>query len=468
MRFSTLKKMLPIGLLLAALLVILQAARGIAGGQDEQIFAPIVHGPGEFSLSLDPFASGLASPVDIANAGDERLFVVEQAGRIRVLEPDGTVLPAPFLDIRARVLSGGERGLLGLAFHPDYQTNGYFYVNYTRDAAAPANDGDTVIARFSVSADPDVADPNSEQILMVIPQPDTNHNGGDLNFGPDGYLYIGLGDGGGGGDPGDFAQDPAELLGKMLRIDVDGGGHSPDCASGPYTVPADNPLVGTAGACDEIWASGLRNPWRFSFDRQTGDMFIGDVGQASWEEIDFQPAASTGGENWGWDCFEGDHSFADPSPRIGCGPAGDYDFPIFEYESNGGPCAVTGGFVYRGGLYPAMVGHYIFADYCSGDFWSLSNPGGSGWVSLYQGDFGSSFTTFGEGADGELYAASGGTIYHVIAESTALTPTPTNTLTATPANTLTATATSTLTATPPPTATVLPVEPAIYLPLIPG
>ncbi|MEW5989147.1 MAG: PQQ-dependent sugar dehydrogenase, partial [Chloroflexota bacterium] len=387
----------------------------LAAGGEAVMHAPVViRSPqGTVDLSFVPFATGLAEPVDIANAEDDRLFVVERQGTIRVVEADGTVLETPFLDIDDRVGSAGsEQGLLGLAFHPDYASNGYFYVNYTN------NSGDTRVSRFSRDpSDPNLADPNSELILLGVDQPYSNHNGGDLNFGPDGYLYIGLGDGGSGGDPGNRAQDPLELLGKMLRIDVDpAGGNPPDCGTGNnYSIPPDNPLVGVTG-CDEIWALGVRNPWRFSFDRLTGEMFIGDVGQESWEEVSYQPAASVGGENYGWRCYEGFH----PYNLQGCGQPEDYVFPAIEYSSGGGGgndgCAITGGFVYRGGLYPNLYGVYVFSDYCSSNFWTLVPDGSGGWtLTLVEPTVGFNPSTFGESAAGELYVADlyGGTIYHV-------------------------------------------------------
>ncbi len=265
-------------------------------------------------LELVPVATGLATPVVVTNAGDgsNRLFIVEKAGRIRIVE-NGTLLATPFLDIDPVVnSSGNEQGLLGLAFHPNYEGLGYFYVNYTDGS------GDTVVSRFSVTpGDPNIADPGSGFEILSIVQPYSNHNGGQIEFGPDGYLYIGMGDGGSAGDPDDRAQNLAVLLGKMLRIDIDNS--DPPLA---YRIPADNPFVDVAGAAGEIWAYGLRNPWRFSFDRTTGDLFIGDVGQNLYEEIDFQPASSTGGENWGWRCYEGEHPttppVADPSPTSKC------------------------------------------------------------------------------------------------------------------------------------------------------
>lgn len=400
-------------------------------------------------IALTPFASGLNFPVFVTNAGDERLFVLERAGKIRIVQANGTVLPTPFLDISALVIDGyNEQGLLGLAFHPDYASNGYFYINYTRDDPNPAYDGDTVIARYQVSADPNVANPGSAQILMVIDQPDLNHNGGMLAFSPyDGYLYIGTGDGGSGGDPWDNGQNTSVLLGKLLRIDVDGGGTAPDACgllNQNYTIPASNPLAdGAGGNCDEIWAYGLRNPWRYSFDSLTGDLYIADVGQYLYEEVDFQPAASTGGENWGWRCYEGNHTYN----TSGCGPQSNYDFPIYEY-THGVHCSITGGYAYRGSQFPSFYGHYIFTDYCSGYVWTAAYNGS--WTITSQGDLGGNFTTFGEDNDGEIYlATSGGTIYHVVDITATATPTNTNT----PTSTLTATPTNTPTNTPTPTAT---------------
>ncbi len=355
-------------------------------------------------LELVPVASGLSTPVVVTNAGDgsNRLFIVEKAGRIRIVE-DGTLLATPFIDIDSIVNSGSnEQGLLGLAFHPNYEGNGYFYVNYTDSS------GDTVVSRFSVTGgNPNVADPGSEFEFLSIVQPYTNHNGGQIEFGPDGYLYIGMGDGGSGGDPGDRAQNLAVLLGKMLRIDIDHADPPLD-----YRIPADNPFVGVSGAAEEIWAYGLRNPWRFSFDRTTGDLFIGDVGQYDWEEIDFQPASSTGGENWGWRCYEATH----PHNTTGCGPIGDYDGPVIEYSSASptSNCSVTGGYRYRGGLAPGLKGTYLYGDYCSGKVWAgVYNEMGGTW-SAVDLDFSPtpfSLRSFGEDERGNVYLASGSSVY---------------------------------------------------------
>lgn len=343
-------------------------------------------------VELQIFASGLTNPLGIAHAGDDRLFVVEQGGLIRIVEPDGTVNATPFLDLTGIVSQdGGERGLLGLAFHPGYEQNGWFFVNYTR-----ATDGNTVIARYTVdSSNPDQANSGSEVVLFDIDQPNSNHNGGQLFFGPNGYLFISLGDGGGSGDPGDNAQNPGTLLGKMLRIDV-------DVQDAPYySVPDDNPFVDDEATLDEIWDMGLRNAWRNSFDRYTGDLWIADVGQEELEEINFEPA-NTGGFNYGWNCYEGDQAF----DTEGCESASAYEFPVYTYSHPAGGCAsVTGGYVYRGALYNGLFGHYLFGDYCTGDLFQIVRNNDEftttqlGTFETYQ------FTSFGEDQYGELYVA---------------------------------------------------------------
>jgi glucose/arabinose dehydrogenase len=369
--------------------------------------APQWQASGLPSLTTELVADGFDQPVDIAHAGDGRLFVVEQAGLIRIA--NSSSVPVPFLDITDRVHAGGEQGLLGLAFDPNYALNGYFYVNYTHCTAVTCPEyGETPnlytrISRFSVTNNPNIADPNSELIILEIQQPYGNHNGGDLNFGPDGYLYIGMGDGGDAGDPENRAQSLDELLGKMLRLDVHGGGLPPQCgAPGNYTIPPDNPYLDNSDACGEIWAVGLRNPWRFSFDRETGDMFIGDVGQQNWEEVNFQPAG-IGRYNWGWRCYEGN----EPYNTDGCGPEEEYDFPFATYSHSQG-CAVTGGYIYRGGDYPALTGFYIFGDYCSGNVWLAQDDGQGGWEVISIGTLPEldSISTFGEGCDGEWYVAN--------------------------------------------------------------
>lgn len=361
--------------------------------------------------------SGLSSPVDIANAGDgsNRLFIVERAGLIKIIE-NNTVLETPFLNIDDRVLGGGERGLLGLAFHPDYETNGYFYVNYSN------NSGHTVISRFSVNPNnEDLGNPDSELILLTVNQPYNNHNGGDLSFGPnDGYLYIGLGDGGSAGDPQNRAQNGRCFLGKILRIDVDGGGNpaSPsqtfgDCiytSTSNYTVPDDNPFLNNPLILDEIWSTGLRNPWRFSFDSANGNMWIADVGQNAWEEVNFENAGD-GGNNYGWRCYEGDHNYN----INGCADPSNYIDPGFEYAHSQGS-SITGGYVYRGTNFPNMLGYYIVADYVSNRVWSLFREDDGDIISTNHGTNtgADNISSFGVGENGEMYAANlSGIIYKV-------------------------------------------------------
>jgi glucose/arabinose dehydrogenase len=342
--------------------------------------------------------SGLVNPIQITNAGDGsgRLFVVEQRGRIRIVK-DGELAETSFLDIHDRVSCCNERGLLSVAFPASFATSGSFYVNYT-DLA-----GDTVVARFQAPAGtPDIADPGSGKVLLTIPQPYSNHNGGQIAFSPhDGYLYVGMGDGGDAGDPQNNGQSPGSLLGKMLRIDVESG-------AAPYAVPPSNPFTQTAAYRGEIWAVGLRNPWRFSFDRDTGDLYIGDVGQYSWEEVDYQPAASAGGENYGWRRMEGMHCFKPAD----CDPTG-LTLPVTEY-GHGLGCAVTGGYVYRGQEADDLRGWYLYGDYCSGRIWGLKKNE-SGWQSeelLRQPIL---ISSFGEDEAGELYVADhrGGVVYQV-------------------------------------------------------
>jgi glucose/arabinose dehydrogenase len=371
------------------------------------LFCAIAAPPaGAVEVALTPFAAGLTFPVAITNAGDSRLFVVEKAGHIKIVESDGDVLATDFLDINTLVSDSGEQGLLGLAFHPDYLSNGFFYVNYTDNA------GDDIVARYTVSGDPatsNVANPMSAQIVLSIDDPFPNHNGGDLHFGPDGYLYIGTGDGGGACDPFDTGQDSMALLGKMLRIDVDSGS--------PYAIPPTNPFAGSMTVREEIWASGLRNPFRFSFDRLNGNLYIADVGQNALEEIDFQLAASAGGENYGWDCREGNSASGCMTSAV-CMPTSLFTDPVHEYDHSGGRCSVTGGYVYRGTQFPDLVGHYLFADYCTSDLYSLTTPdNGTTWnpesFGVPVADLNP--TSFGEGADGEIYLGgqSSDVIYHV-------------------------------------------------------
>jgi glucose/arabinose dehydrogenase len=344
----------------------------------------------EVRIALEPVVTrGLSNPVFVTHAGDRggRLFIVEQPGRIRVVA-GGTLAPAPFLDISSRVLAGGERGLLGLAFHPDYARNGRYVVNYTRRP-----DGATVIAEYRVSTDAGVS-ARDERVLLVIEQPYPNHNGGMIAFGADGFLYIGMGDGGAGGDPQNRAQNRQELLGKMLRIDVNRGS--------PYAIPPDNPFAG-GGARPEIWALGLRNPWRFSFDRQTHELYAGDVGQNAWEEID---VVRRGG-NYGWRLMEGAHCY---NPAR-CDRQG-LELPIAEYATRGGRCSVTGGYVYRGAAIPDLAGMYVYGDFCSGEIFGLRG-GGTGQVLL---DTKLAVSSFGEDEAGEVYVVDHrGGVYRLIA-----------------------------------------------------
>ncbi|UCG33591.1 MAG: PQQ-dependent sugar dehydrogenase, partial [Phycisphaerales bacterium] len=369
-------------------------------------------------LTTELVASGLARPVFVtAPPGDkDRVFIVEQrsgsTGRIRIVVlATGVLNPTPFLSITG-LSTGNEQGLLGLAFHPDYWNNGYFYVNYTAG-------GFTYIERYTVSPDPDVADASSAALIMRFGQPYTNHNGGWIGFGPnDGYLYIGSGDGGSAGDPGNRAQDiTSQKLGKVLRIDVDADDFPTDPTAN-YAIPPDNPFVGVAGD-DEIWAYGLRNPWRNSFDAETGDLWIADVGQSAWEEIDFQPADSAGGENYGWRCYEGDAAYN----TTGCAAASTMEFPIHAYSHGGGRCSVTGGYVYRGCEIPDLAGTYFFADYCSAQIWSFRFDGVT--VSEFTDRTAeldppgalaiTSITSFGEDAFGELYICDlGGEVFRIV------------------------------------------------------
>jgi glucose/arabinose dehydrogenase len=351
--------------------------------------------PRATGLALEPVASGLDRPLYLtAPPGDPRLFVVEQGGRIRIVR-DGRLLPVPFLDLSDRVRAGGERGLLGLAFHPRYRETGFLYVDYTD------LQGNTKVERYSVSRDSDRADPASARLILAIDQPYANHNGGDVVFGPDGMLYVGMGDGGSGGDPHGNGQNRSSLLGKLLRLDVDRGT--------PYTVPRDNPFVATAGARGEVWAYGLRNPWRFCFDPPAGLLYIADVGQDRWEEIDVQPA-SLAGLDYGWNAMEGSHCFRTP----GCRSEGRV-LPAVEY-GHGEGCSVTGGFVYRGRRLPGMVGHYFYADFCSG--WIRSFKIERGAVTEHrewQGVHVDQPASFGLDGQGELYVCDlGGGVYRLV------------------------------------------------------
>jgi glucose/arabinose dehydrogenase len=350
------------------------------------------------AVVLQPAVNGLQRPVAIAHTGDSRLFIVQQTGAIRVWQPP-QLLPQPFLDVSSLTRAEGEQGLLGLAFHPRYSENGRFFINYTD------LNGHTVVAQYSRSQnDPDRADPASARTILRVNQPYDNHNGGQLQFGPDGYLYIGMGDGGSGGDPQNRAQNPADLLGKMLRIDVDSGE--------PYGIPPSNPFVNRAGHRPEIWSLGLRNPWRFSFDRSFGDLWIADVGQGQWEEINFQPRANIGGDNYGWRVMEGTHCF---EPKTNCGTA-QLVRPVIEYNHSNGACSVTGGYVYRGTQSRRLNGTYIYGDFCNGNIWGAVNDGTGRFTSTLLFDAPFLISTFGEDAQGEIYVAdyAAGQLYRIV------------------------------------------------------
>jgi glucose/arabinose dehydrogenase len=381
-------------LIACATLIAVAGCAGGGGGTSAP--GPVSAPAGWPQISLSRVAAGFALPVHVTHAGDGsgRVFVVEQAGRIRILD-NGVALPTPFLDLASvnppRLVAGGEQGLLSVAFPPGFAAKRYFYVNYTRTP-----DGATVVARYRVSiGDANAADPASEEVVLTIPQPFANHNGGQLAFGPDGYLSIGMGDGGSGGDPLNNGQSPGTLLGKILRIDVESG-------AVPYGIPPTNPFLGMAGYRGEIWALGLRNPWRFSFDRLTGDLYIGDVGQSAVEEIDVQPAGSPGGQNYGWNVMEGAGCFNGAA----CNPAG-LTLPVATYDHSLG-CSVTGGVVYRGSAFPALQGIYFYGDFCSGRIWGL-RKNGAAWetaVLPVPGAPPMNISTFGEDEAGNVYLAN--------------------------------------------------------------
>ena len=345
-------------------------------------------------LQLQRVTAGLAFPTSVTHAGDgsNRLFITEQRGTVRVLK-NGKTSPNYFLDISPQVRCCGEQGLLSIAFHPDFAANGYLFVDYTD------RDGDTVIARYHVTSGSDKADEHSQKIILKIKQPTPIHNGGQLQFGADGHLYIGTGDGGSfseggdgsGNDPENHAQRLDTLLGKILRIDVDHGD--------PYAIPPDNPYAHTAGARKEIWASGLKNPWRFAFDRMTGDLYISDVGRDRWEEIDVQSHDSPGGENYGWRLMEGPACFY---LSHGCNPDGALTLPAIQFSHSQG-CAVIGGYVYRGKDIPALAGNYLYADFCTGKIWGAAKGKDGAWASRLLLDSDYMITSFGEDDEGELY-----------------------------------------------------------------
>ena len=360
-------------------------------------------------VTFENIATGLNQPVDVAEekSAAKRLFVVEQGGTIRIIN-GSSYLAKPFLNITNRITAGGERGLLSLAFHPDYAANGYFFVWYNEKV-----NGDVTLARFTRSSEnADTADPASGVILLQISKRFSNHNGAKLNFGADGFLYIGTGDGGSGGDPDKNGQDNTTLLGKLLRIAV----NNPNPPY--YNIPADNPFASSTTARKEIIALGLRNPWRWSFDKQTGDIWLADVGQNLWEEVNMVPAAERLNKNFGWNCFEGTHSYS------GCSIAANNVLPAFEYghENNTGGFSITGGYVYRGTEFPQLQGYYLFADYVSGNGWLTKANGTGGFTTTLQKNWPTNITTFGEGADGTLYAASQNGILYKIIGGTSILP----------------------------------------------
>jgi glucose/arabinose dehydrogenase len=362
-----------------------------------------VAAPQSVGPSLDLVASGLSSPVLVTNArdGSGRLFVVEQTGKVRIIA-GGSLLPTPFLDLSSAISSTGEQGLLGLAFPSSYASTGKFYVNFITKS------GDTAINEYRVSSDPNVADRSSGRRIITIDQPYPNHNGGNIVFGPNGYLYIGMGDGGSAGDPGNRARNIESLLGKMLRIDVSG-----TTGSLPYRIPPSNPYVGRAGR-DEIYARGLRNPWRFSFDRVTADLWIGDVGQDRYEEVD-RSTTTTGrgrGADYGWKVMEGRACY---SPSSGCSTAGKV-LPVVTYNHSAGDCSVIGGYVYRGSVQTSLMGRYLFGDFCTGRIWSIAAAARAPAARALFLDTNLNVTSFGEGEDGELYVtATDGGVRHVVA-----------------------------------------------------
>jgi glucose/arabinose dehydrogenase len=349
--------------------------------------------PDPSGIRLVQVASGLERPLGLEHAGDRRLFVVEQRGVVWVMQ-DGQLQPTPYLDLRDRVnSSANEQGLLGLVFHPEFARNGQLFVDYTNAG------GDTIVARLIAAAGAEQVDPGTEQVLLRIDQPFSNHNGGDLEFGPDGYLYVASGDGGAAADPFGNGQRLDTLLGKLLRLDVDGGE--------PYAVPADNPFAGGGGQ-PEIWAYGLRNPWRFAFDPINSDLYIGDVGQNAWEEIDFLPGGFSGPRNFGWNIREGAHTFTGPA-------AADMLDPVAEYANGaGGTCAVTGGVVMRSPSLPDWTGVYLFGDYCSGQVWGLVRDAAGVWVNQLLFDTDLTLSAFGTDASGEVYLVHhGGAVYRL-------------------------------------------------------
>lgn len=349
------------------------------------------------TIATRSIANGFTRPTDIAStAGDERLYVVEQAGKIQRITPGQKDIQT-FMDITPKVLNGGERGLLGLAFHPDYAENGYIFVDYID------KNGNTIVARYHVTND--AVDNTSEKIILQVEQPYSNHKGGDLVFDQSGYLYIALGDGGQAGDPHDNAQNKNSLLGKILRVDIN--------TDQAYAIPSSNPFVDEEGARPEIWAYGLRNPWRMSFDSQTYDLYIADVGQGEIEEINFQPASSGGGENYGWRCYEGTQEYN----LENCTGVNNLTKPIVEYSHEEGRCSVTGGYVYRGQAYPTLQGKYFYGDFCGSQLYYTEQKDGV-WEQTLALDTHAAISAFGVDSNNELYFADydGGVIYQIEAK----------------------------------------------------
>lgn len=368
-----------------ALAALLLAAPAVYG-QDSVPKSP----PDGSKYQLTTIVDGFTRPLFVTHAGDQRLFILEQGGKISVFDK-GSLLRKPFLDVSKLVSrSGNEQGLLGLAFDPHYATSAQFYINYTNV------DGNTIVARYTTAEDnPNVADPTTAEQVLEVDQPYSNHNGGDVVFGPDGYLYIGMGDGGSAGDPKGNGQNPKALLGKILRLDV-------NSTQKPYGIPKDNPFVKNARYAPEIWAIGLRNPWRFSFDRATNDLYIADVGQNAWEEVNFQPASSKGGENYGWNYYEGTHKYSKQDP-----PTDDMVLPFTEYGHDQG-CSITGGYVYRGAKLPELRGVYFYGDYCTGIIWSSYRDSGGKWQTNIFMKTNLTISSFGEDVNGELYVVNHG------------------------------------------------------------
>ena len=357
------------------------------------------------ALRFDLYAPGinLISSLDFADNG--RLYMAHASGKVQIVEVDGTINPTDFLDLRSQVGNSGKQALSGFVLHPQFESNGTFFVNYTNSQNL------TFLSKFqTMVGDPDQADPNSEEILLTMVQPTDIHNGAGMVFGPDGYLYFGMGDGGYYDDPDNNSQNGNTYLGAIMRVDVDG--------PFPYAIPPDNPFIGDPNVLDEIWAMGVRNPWRFDFDSATGDLYIADVGGTLWEEIDFEPAGSGGGFNYGWRCYQG---FA-PHILEGCGPAENYTFPVY-VRAHSSMCAIIGGHVYRGSAYPMMDGHFLFADFCSGRTRGLlRQPDGSFVVASTGKIEGGIVSTFGEDPNGELYIVANSSVYKISAETVTLTP----------------------------------------------